>query len=126
MTLLQLLYTDGSTSPGNYGYDLVSSELLPDKESKRENLVVYRIMDGGLQKVGGHSANQYIEKIERIKITYNNNNNNNNNNYYYYSVDLVRERTIPTERPPFVAEVSANFCGWRGCRVVSATDPLRP
>jgi hypothetical protein len=27
------------------------------------------------------------------------------------SVALVRERTIPTERPPFVGEVNANFCG---------------
>jgi hypothetical protein len=27
------------------------------------------------------------------------------------SVALVRERTIPTERPPQVGEVSANFCG---------------
>jgi hypothetical protein len=25
-------------------------------------------------------------------------------------VALVRERTIPTERPPLVGEVSANFC----------------
>jgi hypothetical protein len=32
---------------------------------------------------------------------------NNNNN----SVALVRDRTIPTERPPLVGEVSANFCG---------------
>jgi len=38
--------------------------------------------------------------------------------YYVYrqyvklnSVALVRERTIPTERPPPVGEVSANFCG---------------
>jgi hypothetical protein len=30
------------------------------------------------------------------------------------SVVLVCERTIPTKRPPFVGEVSANFCGWRG------------
>ena len=30
------------------------------------------------------------------------------------SVALVRERTIPTERPPPVGEVSANFCGLRG------------
>jgi len=29
----------------------------------------------------------------------------------YLSVALVRERTIPTERPPPVGEVSANFCG---------------
>ena len=27
------------------------------------------------------------------------------------SVVLVRERIIPTERPPPVGEVSANFCG---------------
>jgi hypothetical protein len=27
------------------------------------------------------------------------------------SMALVRERTIPTERPPSVGEVSANFCG---------------
>jgi hypothetical protein len=27
------------------------------------------------------------------------------------SVALVCKRTIPTERPPFVGEVSANFCG---------------
>ena len=39
-----------------------------------------------------------------------------------YSVAFVRERTIPTERPQPVGEVSANFCG-EGCHVVSATDP---
>jgi hypothetical protein len=41
--------------------------------------------------------------------------------YYYYktkltktnSVASVRERTIPTERPPLVGEVNSNFCGWR-------------
>jgi hypothetical protein len=27
------------------------------------------------------------------------------------AVALVLERTIPTERPPLVGEVSANFCG---------------
>ena len=27
------------------------------------------------------------------------------------SVALARERTIPTERPPPLGEVSANFCG---------------
>jgi hypothetical protein len=27
------------------------------------------------------------------------------------SVALVRKRTIPTERPPLVGEVGANFCG---------------
>jgi hypothetical protein len=29
---------------------------------------------------------------------------------------LVRQRTIPTERPPLVGEVSANFCGLRVSR----------
>jgi hypothetical protein len=29
------------------------------------------------------------------------------------SVAWIRERTIPTERPPLVGEVSANFCAWR-------------
>jgi hypothetical protein len=29
-------------------------------------------------------------------------------------VALVCGRTIPIERPPFVGEVSANFCGKRG------------
>jgi hypothetical protein len=29
------------------------------------------------------------------------------------SVALVREQTIPTELPPLVGEVSANFCGYR-------------
>jgi hypothetical protein len=32
------------------------------------------------------------------------------------SVFLVRKRTIPTERPPLVGEVSANFSGWRMSR----------
>jgi hypothetical protein len=36
---------------------------------------------------------------------------------------LVRERTIPTERPPLVGEVIANFFAGRGCHVVSMTDP---
>jgi hypothetical protein len=37
---------------------------------------------------------------------------------------LVRQRIIPTERPPLLAEVSANiFLTDRGCRVVSATNP---
>jgi hypothetical protein len=35
---------------------------------------------------------------------------------------LVRERTILTERPPLVGEVSANFAD-KGCCVVSAAEP---
>jgi hypothetical protein len=34
---------------------------------------------------------------------------------------LVREWTIPTERPPLVGEVIANFAD-RGCHVVRVTD----
>ena len=41
----------------------------------------------------------------------------------HYSVALVRERTIPTEQPPPVGEVSANFLRIEGCHVVSATVP---
>jgi hypothetical protein len=37
------------------------------------------------------------------------------------SVALIRERTMPTERPPLVGEVMPTFAD-RGCRVVSATD----
>jgi hypothetical protein len=36
---------------------------------------------------------------------------------------LVHKRTIPTERPPLVGEVSAKFFADRGCRVVSVMDP---
>ena len=39
------------------------------------------------------------------------------------SVALVRTRSIPTERPPPVGEVSANFLWKEGCHVVSATGP---
>jgi hypothetical protein len=35
----------------------------------------------------------------------------------------VRERTIPTSRPPLVGEVIANFLRIEGCHVVSVTDP---
>jgi hypothetical protein len=38
------------------------------------------------------------------------------------SVALARKRTIPSERPPHVSEVSAKFADI-GRRVVSATDP---
>jgi hypothetical protein len=38
------------------------------------------------------------------------------------SVALVRERTMPTERPPLVSEVVPTFAD-RGRCVVSATDP---
>jgi hypothetical protein len=38
------------------------------------------------------------------------------------SVASVRERTIPTERPPLVNGVSAKFAD-RGCRVVNTKDP---
>jgi hypothetical protein len=38
------------------------------------------------------------------------------------SVDLVRWRTMPTERPPLLGEVVPTFAV-RGYCVVSATDP---
>jgi hypothetical protein len=42
------------------------------------------------------------------------------------SVAWVRELTIPTERPPLVGEVNANFLQIERCSVLSAADPLRP
>jgi hypothetical protein len=39
------------------------------------------------------------------------------------SVASVRKRTIPTERPPLVSEVSASFFADRGCQEVSVTNP---
>jgi hypothetical protein len=36
---------------------------------------------------------------------------------------VVHKRTKPTERPPLVGEVSAKFCGERGCHVISAMIP---
>jgi hypothetical protein len=50
-----------------------------------------------------------------VKLTTQNKLNNN-------SVALVRERTIPTEQPPLVSEVTAKFAD-RGCHVVSVMDP---
>jgi hypothetical protein len=39
------------------------------------------------------------------------------------STASVRKRTIPTERPQLVSEVSATFFANRGCHVVSVTNP---
>jgi hypothetical protein len=41
------------------------------------------------------------------------------------SMARVRERTIPTERPPLVNELSANFCGSRVPRC-QRVESLRP
>ena len=43
------------------------------------------------------TQNGFVQKVTETKTKLN-------------SVALVRERTIPTERPPPVGEVSANFC----------------
>jgi hypothetical protein len=58
---------------------------------------------------------QVALKSQPIFVVVNNNNNNNNN-----SVALVRERTIPTERPP-----PADFCGFKVSRV-QRDGSLRP
>jgi hypothetical protein len=38
---------------------------------------------------------------------------------------LVREWTLPTERPPLVDEIQYQVFWMEGCRVVSAADPVR-
>jgi hypothetical protein len=53
-------------------------------------------------------AEQNTDRTTTTTTTTTTTNNNNNN-----SVALVRERTPLTERPPLVAEVSANFCEQR-------------
>jgi hypothetical protein len=50
----------------------------------------------GLALGGSTTVHIYKQTIHKLKLN---------------SVTLVRERTIPTERPPPVGEVSANFCG---------------
>jgi hypothetical protein len=39
---------------------------------------------------------------------------------------LVRERTIPTDRPPRVEEIYCQLVWIEGCRVVSAAESPRP
>jgi hypothetical protein len=39
------------------------------------------------------------------------------------SVAVVHKRTIPTERPPLVGEVSANLCGWTVLRGQNLVGP---
>jgi hypothetical protein len=51
-----------------------------------------------------HYENKHLMLYREIIVCYDNNTKQN-------SMALVRERTIPTERPPPVGEVSANFCG---------------
>jgi hypothetical protein len=50
-------------------------------------------------------------------------NKGNDNSKANNSLALVRERTIPTGRPPLVGEVSTNFLWIEECRVVNAVDP---
>jgi hypothetical protein len=57
-------------------------------------------------------AGLFRSKGVKVKTAYYNNNNNNNNNNDNF-VAVVGERTVPTERPLLVAEVSANFL-WIG------------
>ena len=49
---------------------------------------------------------QEDKSVKQIAILFGNGEHKKKN-----SVALVRERTIPTERPPPVGEVNANFCG---------------
>jgi hypothetical protein len=39
------------------------------------------------------------------------------------SVAIVRDRVIPTERPPLIGEGSPDILQIEGCRVANATDP---
>jgi hypothetical protein len=67
------------------------------------------MMDKILQRMHRESVSIFIGTLSFVQCTTTTTTTNNNNNNK--SVALVRERTIPTERPPLVGEVSANFCG---------------
>jgi hypothetical protein len=60
------------------------------------------------------AARKRCVKYRKTEVFLTNNNNN--------SVASVRERTILTEKPPFVDEVSANFCveSWSARRIPTA------
>jgi hypothetical protein len=53
------------------------------------------------------SSSSFRGLIGRLSLGRQHKSNSNKTN----TVALVRERTIPTERPPPVGEISANFCG---------------
>jgi hypothetical protein len=55
--------------------------------------------------------------LATISKCFHNNNNNNNN-----CVALLREPTMPNERPPLVGEAIAKYKD-EGCHVVGVTDP---
>jgi hypothetical protein len=59
----------------------------------RSSIIVTVVAQGGSLHVSPE-----ITIIKKLKLNF---------------VALVRERTIPIERPPHVGEVSANFCGYR-------------
>jgi hypothetical protein len=78
-----------------------------------ENLVKF---DGLTQKLKkgerkSHRHRQHGDIISLVSLKLN-------------SVDLVRKQTIPTERPPLVGEVSANFCGQKVSRGQHNGSPL--
>jgi hypothetical protein len=59
----------------------------------------------GLKLNGTHQLLAYVDDVNLLGDNIDTLKKNTN------SVALVRERTIPTERPPLVDEVSANFYG---------------
>jgi hypothetical protein len=44
--------------------------------------------------------------------------------FLYLETEITQscKRIIPIERPPFNCEVSANFCEYKGCRVVNTAE----
>jgi hypothetical protein len=64
-------------------------------DAAKQDFEVQYMSDTTTDKYKGHKKEHAVKKY-KTKLN---------------SVALVRERTIPTERPPPVGEVSANFCG---------------
>ena len=81
---------------------LNSYQLSHEKREKERNTIQDILHNNGYSasvlESMSNSKKQKNKKEKTLKLKLN-------------SVALVRERTIPTERPPPVGEVSANFCG---------------
>jgi hypothetical protein len=72
-----------------------------------------------------NKINRDVIKCMWNKISFNVRSFCNKNNKKITPWLLVRKRTIPTERPPLVGQVSANFCWHRVSRVQSNGSPRR-
>jgi hypothetical protein len=97
---MTLTFTHLPTHPSIHPPTIQNNEQVKIQQIKKRSLLILHLL--GITRLD-KEKNQCIRQktgaqniVKEIKLN---------------SVALVRERTIPTERPPPVGEVSANFCG---------------